>query len=372
MSVKKVYAYIVNALAGINTVSVVDTSTNKIIATIPVGTTPQGVAFDDISCVTRVYITNYGSNSVSVIDARSNKVIATISVGNNPVGAITAKTINGLYLYVANSGSNTITVIDTATNAIVTTINSVQFSFTQAMSTCNCANRFIYVTNSGSNTVSVIDTDTNTILTGAGFPIVVGNNPGGIATTPNCSFVYVSNISDNTVSKIATVTNTVVGLPIIVGTFPFGVTITPNGSFVYVVNNGTENVSVIRTSDDTVTTTIPLPFTQALGSAITPDGAFVYVTDNSNNVAGDGRVDIIRTADNTVIGNISGFSNPVSFGLFIGTLCSKRSGIGAPLIVCIDPKYYPGGRPSILRQYRRTYSYMYTNDNGSWCYKLRR
>src|SRR5947208_1571428 len=57
-------AYITNALD--NTVSVIDTTTNTVTATFPVGAGPSGVAVT--SDGSKVYVTNGGSNTVSVID----------------------------------------------------------------------------------------------------------------------------------------------------------------------------------------------------------------------------------------------------------------------------------------------------------------
>ena len=59
------------------------------------------------------YITNSDDNSVSVIDTATNTVTATVSVGNNPWGI--AVNPNGKKVYVANRGSNNVSVIDTAT-----------------------------------------------------------------------------------------------------------------------------------------------------------------------------------------------------------------------------------------------------------------
>src|SRR5260370_29812046 len=71
-------AYITNTPA--NTVSVVDTSTNTVIATIPVGNTPYAVAVRPDG--SRAYIGNQNDNTVSAIDTSTNTVIATIPVGS--------------------------------------------------------------------------------------------------------------------------------------------------------------------------------------------------------------------------------------------------------------------------------------------------
>ena len=67
------------------------------------------------------YITNSGSNNVSVIDTATNTVKATVSVGYNPLGV--AVTPDGTKIYVVNEYNNTLSVINTATNNITSTVN---------------------------------------------------------------------------------------------------------------------------------------------------------------------------------------------------------------------------------------------------------
>jgi len=67
---------------------------------------------------TRAYVTNPDSNSVSVIDTATNSVVATIAVGGFGV----AITPDGTRAYVAGGGFNTVAVIDTTTNSVVATI----------------------------------------------------------------------------------------------------------------------------------------------------------------------------------------------------------------------------------------------------------
>src|SRR5688500_1544666 len=68
------FAYIANSLDG--TVSVIDTASNSVITTFPVGENPLGVAVN--AAGTRVYVTNSGSDEISVIDTMTNAVVATI------------------------------------------------------------------------------------------------------------------------------------------------------------------------------------------------------------------------------------------------------------------------------------------------------
>ncbi|MDO8681823.1 MAG: hypothetical protein Q7R30_25210, partial [Acidobacteriota bacterium] len=110
------FAYIPNY--GSNTVSVIDTATNTVVATVAVGTNPWGVAVNPAG--TRAYVANYVSNDVSVIDTASNTVVATVAVGTYPLGV--AVNPAGTRAYVANNNSDNVSVIDTATNSVVATV----------------------------------------------------------------------------------------------------------------------------------------------------------------------------------------------------------------------------------------------------------
>ena len=71
------------------------------------------------------YITNSGVppdffGTVSVIDTTSNTVTATIPVGRAAKGV--AVTPDGSTVYVANQNANTVSVIDTASNTVTATI----------------------------------------------------------------------------------------------------------------------------------------------------------------------------------------------------------------------------------------------------------
>ncbi len=110
------FAYITNY--GSNSVSVIDTSTNTVTATVTVGTNPYGVAVNPAG--TRVYVSNRNSNSVSVIDTSTNTVTATVTVGTNPRGV--AVNPAGTRVYVLNYNSNNVSVIDTSTNTVTATV----------------------------------------------------------------------------------------------------------------------------------------------------------------------------------------------------------------------------------------------------------
>ena len=71
--------------------------------------------------------------------------------------------------------------------------------------TAALAQPFAYVANLGSNTVSVVDVAGHTAVA----TIAVGDNPDGVATTPDGARAYVANFLSDNVSVIDTATNTV-------------------------------------------------------------------------------------------------------------------------------------------------------------------
>ena len=290
--------YVTNAFDG--TVSVIDAATNTVVATIPAGAAPDGVAVTPDG--TQVYVTSFQNNTVSVIATASNTVVATITVGNEPFGV--AVTPDGTQAYVANLGDNTVSVIATASNTVVATIPAGNGPVGVAITPDGTQ---AYITSLNSNTVSVIATASNTVVA----TITVGNEPVGVAITPDGTHAYVANIAVNTVSVIATASNTVVAT-VTVGNGPIGVAITPDGTHAYVTNFGDSTVSVIATATNTVVgSPIPVGFLPTefpvFDIAITPDGTGVYVADFDSFT-----VSVIATASNTVVATIPVGTGPAS------------------------------------------------------------
>jgi YVTN family beta-propeller protein len=88
--------------------------------------------------------------------------------------------------------------------------------------------------------VSVIGVASGTVTS----TIPVGQNPAGVAVTPDGSTAYVTNLNSSTVSVIGVASGTVTST-ITVGKRPSGVAFTPDGSTAYVTNNDSSTVSVI-------------------------------------------------------------------------------------------------------------------------------
>jgi YVTN family beta-propeller protein len=133
------------------------------------------------------------ANVVSVIDTRTDAVVDTIPVGDNPLGV--AASPDGTKVYVVNNNDATMSVIDTKSNTVVATIEGLGNGALQVAITPDGTR--LYVTNFGEHadvgipgtTVSVIDTETNTVIA----TIKVGQQPLGAAVTPDGRRLYVVN-----------------------------------------------------------------------------------------------------------------------------------------------------------------------------------
>ena len=253
-STKKVY--VANEYS--NTVSILDTETDKVQDRINVGIFPYGIDINPLN--NRVYVTNRGSNTVSVIDGSINSKLADIAVGKSPVGVVVNPSAN--WIYVTNLNDGTISVIDGISNEVIDTISVGKAPY--AIEVNPLFNK-IYVADIIKNTISVIDGETNKISAN----ISVGKRPTGleIDLTKGRNKLYVANHDSDSISVIDIVTNKVIDSISSVGDSPVGMAINPITNKLYISNIGSNTVSVIDTkalnsryvSDKTKTDEMPIP-----------------------------------------------------------------------------------------------------------------
>ncbi len=186
-----------------DSVSVFDAVTHASVATIAMGgSSPLGLAISPDA--RRVYVACRSSESIAVIDSATNTVVATIPVGSDTYPVDVAVSPGGKRLYVANYFGGTVSVIDTKTNGIVSNIPVGLGPEGVAVSPDG---RRVYVANFNDGTVSVIDAATNVVI--ASPP--VGGGPNGIVVSPDGAWVYVTAYNASAVHILSTATNTVVG-----------------------------------------------------------------------------------------------------------------------------------------------------------------
>jgi YVTN family beta-propeller protein len=269
-----------NEAADADKVSIIDTSTDKVIDTVSVGKKPLAITYNPNN--NHVYVANTFSDTVSVIDTlRNNNIISNIAVGLFPGNSSSgiAYNSNNDNIHVANIGSDSVSEIDGSTNAVTSTIKQL---FNPAGIAYDPVNGYVYVANKESNTVSVIDTLGNNKVIAT---IPVGTSPSAIIFDSDNGHVYVANTgSDNsrdTISVIDTSINRVIAtIPVSNG--PNGITLDSSSGKIYVSNTFSNNVSVIDDSKNKVITTIPVGI-NPYGIVYNPSNHHIYVANHSSN-----------------------------------------------------------------------------------------
>src|ERR687889_282971 len=223
-------------------VSVINGTTNTIVATIPVGKNPQAIAYNPANGL--LYVANALSDTLSIINGTSNIVIDNITSGAagnlfSPTGIAYDSDNNNIY--VTNRGSDTVSVINGTTNTLIDEISMDAIAPSSIV--YNTLNNYIYVTNMGSNTVSVINGTSNALVE----TIPVGLGPYGIAYNQNNGNVYVANSLNGTISVIKGLTNTVNTTFLIgINNTPTGILYDPNNETIFTTNTNSNTLSVIK------------------------------------------------------------------------------------------------------------------------------
>ncbi len=302
------------------TVSVIDTSTKMVTATITVGNFPLGLVFSPDGA--RAYFANLGDGTVSVLDTASNTVVATVTLPGNPASMeilFPAITPDGKALYVPDAGNNVVDVVNTISNTVSTSIGVGSAPSEVVMAPDGAR---AYVMNSNDGTVSVINTATNTLV---GPPISVDSALSGgpvfLAITPDGSHLYVGSDGDTVITVVTTATNATASVSVPSGSF--GLAVTPDGSRVYVADEANNAVSVIATADNSVQPDLIPVGSGPIDVAITPDGSFVYVTNFF-----DGTVSVIATASNMVVATVPVATIP--FGIAIANVTPPPTAVAGP------------------------------------------
>ena len=300
-------AYVANA--DTNAVTVLDTATNAVTATIAVGIAPREVAITRDA--TRAFVANTGSNSISVIDTASQSVTATVALPDSPNSLAVGPAGDRLY---ALGSSGVLHVVDTASNSVLASL-PVGAGLGEIAVTPDGSRLFIASTN-----ITVIDTATDAIVASCAPEQTavpgVSNVAVGVAISPDGARAFVGVVSysyditgfrvDGSLAVVDTATTTVTrSIPLY--SQPGPIAVTADGSRVYVgIKTYWANTlygagflpgrwaAAIDTATDAVVQWIDLGADGATwaqqhtpaGLAVTPDRSGIYVSiPNGNSVA---------------------------------------------------------------------------------------
>lgn len=167
---------VANTTAG--AIDVVDTATNAVAASIPVGDSPPQVA---VSADGRyVYVTLIGSSSVVKVDLAEQQVIGSVAVPAPPVQLYL--TADGTRLLSADQGTDdtpgtTVTMIDPESMTVESTVQAGSGPHGVVIEPTG---QRAWVTNLYDDTVSVIDLTAKATMA----TVTVGDKPNGISYSP--------------------------------------------------------------------------------------------------------------------------------------------------------------------------------------------
>ena len=269
---------------------------DSVVATVPVGSKPDGAAYDTANG--NIYVANWGSSNMSVIAGSTNTVVATVPLPPNaPNGAAYDSTNGNVYVTNWNSTSPTnVSVISGSTNTVVAT---VPVGDRQDGAAYDSSNGDVYVTLWATDSVGVISGSSSTLVA----TVPVGIVPAGAAYDSANGDVYVANTYSHNVSVMSG-SSVVATIPVGGGTSPTGVAYDSANGNIYVTGLGSDSVSVISGSSNTIVATVPVG-SGPNGAAFDSANGDVYVanTDSHN-------VSVISGSTNTVVATIPGGDEP--------------------------------------------------------------
>ncbi len=229
-------------------IGVFDVSQNKLIRIIPGGSDPEN--FDVSKDGKELFISNEDTSTMSIVDIDSGKIIKTIKVGGEPEGVRVSP--DGKKVFITSEEDGTIAVLDPTEGRIVSTFKvghrprSIAFMPDGSRAYVNAEN---------DGTVVVIDAKRFKIMKviSVGKPGVI--KPMAVLLSADAAKLYVSTGRGQQVFTINTATDTVAG-SVTVGKRPWGIAVSPDGKTLYSANGPSNDISIVDLATNTVTGTI--------------------------------------------------------------------------------------------------------------------
>ena len=308
--------------------SVIDTRTDSVVATIPVGTRPRGVRVTQDGKT--VFVALSGSpkcpptmpdeecekmkadkskDGIAMVDAVSRKLSRVLPGGSDPEAFDIS--LDGSTLFVSNEDANTASIVDIASGKVRSTVPVGKEPEGVRLHPDGAT---VWVTGETDNNLTLLDTKTGKVVT----QIKVGKRPRDLAFTPDGKLAYVTSEIDGTVWVIdvpARKVAKVIQLP--KDSKPMGVVVSPDARRVYVANGRGGTVSVIDARTNAVTSTVPVG-QRPWGIALTTDGAKAYTANGPSNDVTVLDTDGLRVLKKIPVGKIP-------WGVAVGPAPADRS-----------------------------------------------
>jgi len=295
--------------------SVIDSATFNVIATIPLGKRPRGIhASADRKTI---YVALSGSpiggpnvdestlpppdksaDGIGVFDVATNKLVRVIHGGSDPENFDLSK--DGKQLFISNEDTGMLSILDIASEKVVNTIKVGEEPEGVKLSPDG---KVVYVTSEDGGTITAADTTTAKVLK----TFKVGRRPRSIAFMPDGAHAYVNAENDGTVVRIDSVKHVAMepislGKPGVIK--PMSVLVSADGAKLYVSTGRGHQVFIIDTATDKVTASFEVG-QRPWGIALSPDGKTLYTANGPSN-----DVSVVDLSTNTVTKKITTTGGP--------------------------------------------------------------
>lgn len=305
--------YITNEISG--DLSVIDSTTMEVAATIPLGKRPRGIhASPDGKTI---YVALSGSppappgvdestlpppdrsaDGIGVFDVATNKMVKILKGGPDPENFDVS--LDGKTIYVSNEDASGVSFIDIASGTIAKTIKTGEEPEGVKLTPDG---KLVYSTAEGDGTVSVIDSAAGTLL--ATFK--VGHRPRNVVFMPDGKHAYVNTENDGAIVYLDTVKNEKIA-PIALGTpgeiKPMGLALSLDSSKLYVTTGRGHKVFVVDTATNQPTGSFEVG-QRPWGLALSPDGKTLFTANGPSN-----DVSVVDLATQTVTKKIKTTGGP--------------------------------------------------------------
>ncbi len=305
--------YVTNEVSG--DMSVIDSGTHKVIATIPLGKRPRGIhASPDGKTI---YVALSGSpvagpdvdestlppadkraDGIGVFDVAQNKLVRIIPGGSDPENFDVSK--DGKELFIANEDTSTMSVVDIDSGRV---IKSIKVGGEPEGVRVSPDGKRVFITSEEDGTIAALDPIAGRIVS----TFKVGHRPRSIAFMPDGSRAYVNAENDGTVvvvdaKRYKVVKAIVVGKPGLIK--PMAVLLSADATKLYVSTGRGQQVVTINTANDTVAGSVTVG-KRPWGIAVSPDGKTLYSANGPSN-----DISIVDLATNTMTGTVHAGSGP--------------------------------------------------------------
>jgi len=310
---KRDEVYVVNSQPGqvAGSVSVIDTTKNAVVATIPVQRNPSYISVDATG--QRAFVANTGSNTVSVLDLDKRKTIGSAATGDKPNMVLISP--DGRTLVVTNRGSGSVTLYG-ANIPPLATAGSVSnppktgpaLNWRATFTGCPGAADAVILPDSSKTFVACSFAHHVMAIWLAAAPdswpakqdasltqdhllalLDVGNNPTNLTLKPDGGEAFASNRDSDSISEILTQTNEV-GSTYSIGNHPAHGVVSGDNGALWVSNAGGQAISLYSIADG--------KFLSSIRTGMAPDAIALSDPEQMLLVAdtGSGDVAVIRTS----------------------------------------------------------------------------